>query len=128
MLALNYRSPRDSHLMIRRLLTSAPVILIAVSVAIASCARLSRGRALQTANTSTPSPFGGAPTVDIPDDARAMSAYLKAEVATNEGDREEALRSYEEAVKYHPDNATLRVSQATMYVREGRLKDALQEV
>src|SRR5207253_456690 len=118
------------HLITCRRLTSAHVILIAVLVAIASCSRLTRrhGGPLETATASAPSPFGGAPTVDIPDDARAMGAFLKAEVATNEGDRDEALGSYEEAVKYDPENATLRVSLATMYVREGRLKDALREV
>ena len=31
-----------------------------------------------------------------------MSAFLKAEVAMNEGDREEALKDYAEAVEYDP--------------------------
>ena len=71
-----------------------------------------------------PSPFGGKPAVDIPPQAKAMGAFLQAEVATEEGDRTEALKALEEAVQYDPDNATLRVTLATLYVRDGRLADA----
>ena len=70
------------------------------------------------------SPFGGKPAVDIPPQAKAMGAFLQAEVATEEGDRTEALKALEEAVRYDPDNATLRVTLATLYVRDGRLAEA----
>ncbi len=46
----------------------------------------------------------------------------------NEGDRTEALTQYEQAVKYDPNSADLRVQLATMYVRSGRLKEALEQV
>ena len=83
---------------------------------------------LQTVSNEGGNPFGGMPAVEIPDDAHAMSAFLKAEVAMNEGDREEALSNYEQAVKYDPSSAELRVQLATLYVRSGRLKDALEQV
>ena len=70
------------------------------------------------------SPFGGKPAVDIPPQAKAMGAFLQAEVATEEGDRTEALKALEEAVQYDPGNATLRITLATLYVRDGRLADA----
>ncbi|MGA8057999.1 MAG: hypothetical protein WB999_07115, partial [Candidatus Binataceae bacterium] len=52
------------------------------------------------------SPFGGKPAIDIPPQAKAMGAFLQAEVATEEGDRTEALKALEEAVQYDPGNAT----------------------
>src|SRR6202163_4100135 len=64
-------------------------------------------------------PFGGKPAIDIPPQAKAMGAFLQAEVATEEGDRTEAQKALGEAVKYDPDNATLRVTLATLYVRDG---------
>src|SRR5712692_9511101 len=75
-----------------------------------------------------PSPFGGKPAVDIPPQARAMGAFLQAEVATEEGDRTEALKALEEAVQYDPDNAMLRVTLATLDVRDGRLQEAHTQV
>ena len=48
------------------------------------------------------SPFGGTPAVDIPPQAKAMGAFLQAEVATEEGDRTEALKALEEAVQVRP--------------------------
>ena len=72
-------------------------------------------------------PFGGAPAVDIPPSAYAMGAYLKAQVATQNGDRAKALQEYEDVVKYDPGNAALRVQLATLYVSGGRLKDALEQ-
>ena len=56
-----------------------------------------------------------------------MGAYLKAEVATENGDRKEALKQYEETVKFDPHNAALHVQIATQYVRDGRLKEALDQ-
>src|SRR5260370_7368086 len=67
------------------------------------------------------SPFGGKPAVDIPPQARAMGAFLQAEVATEEGDRTEALKALEEAVQYDPGNATLPITLATLYLRHRRL-------
>ena len=68
--------------------------------------------------------FRGKPAVDIPPQAKAMGAFLQAEVATEEGDRTEALKALEQAVQYDPDNATLHVTLATLYVRDGRLAEA----
>ncbi len=104
--------------------------LALLTAASPGCARVSGGDSepLRTVSAGGGSAFGGAPAVEIPSDARAMAAFLKAEVATNEGDREEALKDYADAVRYDPNNASLRVRLATLYVRDGRLKDALEQV
>ena len=82
--------------------TPALMLLAAVSTAfIFGCSPMQRSQGpLQTVSNEGGNPFGGMPAVEIPDDAHAMSAFLKAEVAMNEGDREEALSNYEQAVKY----------------------------
>src|SRR5690242_19855469 len=117
--------------MIRSSARSAIVVLVAVSAAFAACGQVKGPQhrpPLQTVSADGTNPFGGAPAVDIPDDAKAMSAFLKAEVAMNNGDRSQALGDYESAVKFDPANAELRVRLATMYVRSGRLKEALEQV
>ncbi len=114
-----------------KLSATCALALLAVGVAaLSGCAPTSNHAAepVRTVSVASDNPFGGAPAIDIPSDARAMGAFLKAEVATNEGDREEALKDYAEAVEYDPNNAALRVSLATLYVRDGRLKDALGQV
>ena len=85
------------------------------------------GRPMAAVGGDQGHPFGGAPPVAIPQEAFAMGAYLKAEVATQNGDRAEALRQYADAVKYDPHNAALRVQLATLYVRDGHLKEALDQ-
>src|SRR5271154_3534082 len=102
----------------------------AVAMPIAGCAGM--GSSAQTPMQAVSSdgdvrPFGGRLPVDIPPAAYAMGAYLKAEVATDDGDRQEALKQYEEASKFDPHNAELHVQIATLYVRDGRLKDALEQ-
>ncbi len=106
------------------------VVLAAFSLTVAGCARLTRGTEspAQTVGAEGRRPFDGVAPIEIPPEAHAMAAFLKAEVATNEGDRDEALKQYEEAVRYDPDNAELLVRLATLYVRDGRLKDALERV
>src|SRR5260370_317049 len=90
--------------------------------------RSSKPELVRSASVGGDNPFGGAPAVDVPSDARAMSAFLRAEVAMNDGDREVALTNYAEAVQYDPTNAALKVRLATLYVRDGRLKEALDQV
>src|SRR5271169_5509652 len=110
--------------------TRTIVALSAASVAFLGCSHISSSKPepVRTVSVGSDNPFGGAPAVEIPSDARAMSAFLKAEVAMNEGDREEALKDYAEAVEYDPGNAALKVRLATLYVRDGRLKDSLEQV
>ena len=110
--------------------TRALIALGAASIAFLGCSSIlsAKPEPLRTVSVSGDNPFGGAPAVEVPADARAMSAFLKAEVAMNEGDREEALKEYAEAVQYDPTNAALKVRLATLYVREGRLKEALDQV
>ena len=80
---------------------------------------------VQTVSNAALNPFGGTPAVEIPADAKAMGAFLVAEYASDEGDHEAALKGYEDAVAADPTNSTLRVRLATLYVRDGRLKEAL---
>src|SRR5215469_1817306 len=111
-------------------LKCAIAALSAVSVALIGCSRMSSGsqaEPLRTVSVGGESPFGNAPAVEIPPDARAMGAFLRAEVAINEGDRDEALKGFAQAVQYDPNNAALRVRLATLYVRDGQLKDALEQ-
>ena len=50
-------------------------ILAVVAVALAGCSPVQRPHHsfMQTVSNDGPNPFGGAPAVDIPDDAKAMS-------------------------------------------------------
>ena len=48
------------------------------------------------------SAFGGIPPVTLPPDAAAMSDFLKAEVASDEGDRKNAMLFYEAAAQADP--------------------------
>ena len=102
-------------------------VLAALPILLAGCSTLRRAssKPAPSAAASSALPFDGLEPVPIPPDAHAMGAFLKAEVATNEGDREEALKEYEQAVRYDPDNAELLVRLATLYVRDGRLKETL---
>src|SRR5271168_823136 len=96
--------------------------------ALAGCSSVhSDNQPIQAVSAGDGRPFGGAPAVDIPPSAYAMGAYLKAEVATQDGNRAEALKGYEAVVKYDPHNAALHVQLATLYVSDGRLKDALEQ-
>ena len=109
----------------------AVIALGAASIAFLGCTRITNANKpelVRTVSVAGDNPFGGTPAVEIPSDARAMSAFLKAEVAMNEGDREEALKDYAESVQYDPANAALKVRLATLYVRDGRLKEALDLV
>src|SRR5258708_14965451 len=109
--------------------TRAVIALGVASIAFIGCTSITRAKPelLGSASVGGDNPFGGAPAVDVPSDARAMSAFLRAEVATNDGDREEAMKDYAEAVQYDPANAALKVQLAKLYVRDGRLKDALEQ-
>jgi tetratricopeptide (TPR) repeat protein len=113
-----------------RFSTRATIALLAASIAFLGCTQNTSAKPelLRSASVGGDNPFGGAPAVDVPSDARAMSAFLRAEVAMNDGDRKEALRDYAEAVQYDPNNAALKVRLATLYVRDGRLKEALDQV
>src|SRR5215471_12644595 len=76
------RSPRIPS----RLLTFS----MAAAVTLAGCAQVRNGfRSAPSEATSEIDqvPFGGAPAVEIPPQAKAMGAFLQAEVATEEGDR-----------------------------------------
>ncbi|HEX4209952.1 MAG TPA: tetratricopeptide repeat protein, partial [Candidatus Binataceae bacterium] len=95
---------------------------------LAGCSSLrSNYEPIQAVSAADGRPFGGAPAVDIPPSAFAMGAYLKAQVATEDGDRSQALKEYEDVVKYDPNNPALHVQLATLFVGEGRLKDALEQ-
>jgi len=102
------------------------IALGVASIAFLGCAQLTSARPeyVRSASVGGDNPFGGTPAVDVPSDARAMSAFLRAEFAMNDGDRQEALKDYADAVQADPSNAALKVRLATLYVRDGRLKEA----
>src|SRR5258708_14498265 len=110
--------------------TRAVIALGVASIAFIGCTSITRSKPelLRSASVGGDNPFGGAPAVDVPSDARAMSAFLRAEVAMNDGDREVALTNYAEAVQYDPTNPPLKVRLATLYVRDGRRKAAPDQV
>jgi tetratricopeptide (TPR) repeat protein len=126
----NKKLPRESFLAMICFSTRAVIALGIASVAFLGCTSITSAKPelLRSASVGGDNPFGGAPAVDVPSDAQAMSAFLKAEVAMNDGDREEALKDYAQAVQYDPSNAALKVRLATLYVRDGRLKEALEQV
>ncbi|MDB5107874.1 MAG: hypothetical protein JWM69_815, partial [Candidatus Binatus sp.] len=97
----------------------AIIALATVSIGLFGCSQAGspKPEPVRTVSVGGDNPFGGTPAVEIPSDARAMSAFLKAEVAMNEANREEALKDYAEAVRYDPTNASLKVRLATLYVR-----------
>src|ERR1700686_3253303 len=98
MLAVTEGRWRESRFMRKVRSTSALLILAALSTAFFGCTPAQQRphhSFMQTVSADGVNPFGGAPAVDIPDDAKAMSAFLKAEVAMNEGDRSEALSENE---------------------------------
>ena len=78
--------------------TRAIIAIGAASIAFLGCTPMTSAKPelLRSASVGGDNPFGGAPAVDVPSDARAMSAFLQAEYAMNEGDREEALKDYAE--------------------------------
>jgi len=109
-----------------------------LAVLVAGCALFTACASFQTSNSSAnnqrtatteeESAFGGIAPVPLPADARAMGDFLKAEVASDDGDRKNALIFYEAASKADPANASIRLKLASLYVRNGQLKQALDEV
>src|SRR5512143_687476 len=98
MLATLRTGSQGSHPIMKILAKWAFVMAAAVAIPISGCATEShRGQSLHAESGNSGRPFGGAPAVNIPAAAYAMGAYLKAEVASEKGDRQEALKQYEEA-------------------------------
>ena len=100
--------------------------LAVIAAAAFGCANARESGRLQSVST-TGRPFGGTPSIDIPPSAYAMGAYLKAQMAAENGQRAEALKNYESAVRYDPHNAALHVQLADLYVGSGKLKEALSQ-
>src|SRR5256885_7324266 len=93
----------------------ALMVLLAASTLLYACFSVQKPdtKSIQS-GAAIPRPFGGLAPVQLPSDARAMSDYLKARVAANEGDRKEALKDYEATVQADPTDAGLRVQLATL--------------
>src|SRR5258708_35604413 len=91
--------------------TRAVIALGVASIAFIGCTSITRAKPelLRSASVGGDNPFGGAPAVDVPSDARAMSALLRAEVAMNDGDREEAMKDYADAVQADPGTPAPKV-------------------
>src|SRR5262245_5291330 len=106
-------------------------VLVAGCALLAACTTAKTPEKTGTANTQAAAqtyPFGGIPPVALPADAAAMADFLKAEVASDEGDRKNAVTFYQEAAQADPDNASLRLKLASIYVRDGQLNKALEDV
>jgi len=104
----------------------AVMALAAVSMMLGSCASYHLGET-SSLQSAVNRPFGGTPAVDIPPSAYAMGAYLTAQMAAEDGQRAEALKDYEQAVRYDPHNAALHLELANLYVRGARLTEALAQ-
>jgi len=107
---------------------STLLVLIVACLWLPACASRQAAPAKAPEAVAQPRPFGGVAPVPIPSEARAMADFLKAQVAASYNDRAEALRDYEATVNADPHNAVLRVKLATLYVRQSRLKNALDQV
>jgi tetratricopeptide (TPR) repeat protein len=105
----------------------ALIALAAASMTLAACSNMRNNPSSYQSVSINGRPFGGTPAVDIPPSAYAMGAYLKAQMATEDGDRAKALQEYEQAVHYDPHNSTLHLQLADLYVGDGRLRDALEQ-
>src|SRR5438093_1320439 len=80
-----------------------------------------------------PSPPSPPPVARIPGEPvaltpaeEALGHFLRAEVAANQGDQDTALTEIERAVADDPDSPFLRLRLATLYVRKGKLAEALE--
>jgi Tfp pilus assembly protein PilF len=67
----------------------------------------------------------GDPIVLTPAD-RALGHFLKGKVALDRGDAETALVAFEQAVTNDPASTFLRLQLAKLYVRKGKLAEALE--
>src|ERR1700737_5103395 len=121
MLAVSLAKSQGSRFKVRLFIQWAFVVFAAASAALAGCAGLRGSKPLTAASRDNNTSFGGAQAVEIPSSAYAMGAYLKALVATEGGDRHEALDEFEKVVRYDPRNAALHLKLATLFVQDGRL-------
>src|SRR4026209_1719082 len=76
---------------------------------------------------SSEAPFLNQQRVEVPDEARGLSHFMKGHLLLGEGRFDEALEEFESASRANPQDAFLRFRLATLYVREGDLKRALVE-
>ena len=67
----------------------------------------------------------GEPVVLSPSE-RALGNFLKGKVALDQGDQETALAAFEQAVTNDPTSGFLRLQLAKLYVRKGKLAEALE--
>jgi len=67
-------------------------------------------------------------TAKVPSEAGALGHFLKAELATNNGDHDVAMKEYEAAVAADPSSALLRQRLTMLYVRANRLQEAKQQI
>ena len=74
---------------------------------------------------SPDAPFRNQAKPDIPVEAQAFSHFLKAYMLLGEGEFEGALKELEAAAQTNPDDAFLRFRLASLYLRKGDLKKAL---
>src|SRR5882757_3868539 len=102
MLARTRARSQGSHLQMKLFAQWAFAFIAAVAMPLVGCAGIGSKDSSMQAVSADGRPFGGAPAVEIPPSAYAMGAYLKAEMATQNGDRSEALKQYELAAKYDP--------------------------
>jgi tetratricopeptide (TPR) repeat protein len=72
-------------------------------------------------------PFLHQQKVEVPAESKGLSHFLKGHLLLSEGNFDEALKEFESASAINPDDAFLRFRLATLYVRKGDLKRALDE-
>jgi len=62
--------------------------------------------------------------VNLPQDSRAYYHFLRAQSFQIEDDHENALKEYQQALKYDPDSAVIQTEIATTYLKQGQLDEA----
>lgn len=95
--------------------------LLLLSVCLGACS--AHGPGARTSGASRPY-TGLSPDLDLSDRDRALGAFLKGEVAMQNGDYDTALEAYQRAARLDPDEPRLHARLAHLYVRRGELERA----
>ena len=78
-------------------------------------------------NWSPAGPFSGQRKIEGSVEALGLSHYMRGSLLTSEGDFDGALKEFETAAQLNSEDGFLRYRLATLYLRRGDLKRAVNE-